>query len=102
MAFRNTTHISPLAVSPLEAGRLLSLGISRVYALMRAGELQSYQDSRTRRITMESIVAYIERQLATTRTEGWRQWEHSPPRRREQASRATNARTDRHESTTAE
>src|SRR6185436_9310270 len=44
MAFRNTTHVSPLAVSPLEAGRLLSLGISRVYALMRAGELQSYQD----------------------------------------------------------
>lgn len=86
MALRNTTQ--PLAVPPLEAGRLLSLGISRVYALMRAGELQSYQDGNARRITMESINAHIERRLATARTEGWRQWEHSPPRRREHLLKA--------------
>jgi len=71
---------TPLAVPPREAGRLLSLSTSRVYQLMRNGELGSYQDGRTRRITMASIHGYVARRLADT-AGGWRTWPHNPQSR---------------------
>jgi excisionase family DNA binding protein len=74
----------PLAVPPLEAARLLSLGVTRIYALMRDGELRSYIDGRTRRVTMASLHGYIARQLAASDSVGWQQWRASPP-----ATRAT-------------
>jgi excisionase family DNA binding protein len=53
------TSLQPLAVAPREACKLLSVGISTVYALMRSGELDSYADGkRMRRITTASIHAY--------------------------------------------
>jgi excisionase family DNA binding protein len=55
---------SPLAVPPLEAARLLSLGMTKIYRLMRAGELESYRDGRARRITMRSIHNHMARRLA--------------------------------------
>jgi excisionase family DNA binding protein len=59
------TSLQPLAVAPREACKLLSVGISTVYALMRSGELDSYADGRRmRRITTTSIHAYVERRLA--------------------------------------
>ena len=54
---------APLAVPPLEAARMLSLGLSRLYQLMRTGELDAFHSGRSRRITVESIEAYIARQL---------------------------------------
>lgn len=54
----------PLAVPPLEAARLLSLGMTKIYRLMRTGELISYRDGRARRITMESIHEHMARRLA--------------------------------------
>jgi excisionase family DNA binding protein len=83
----------PLAVPPLEAARLLSLGVSRVYALMRDGELRSYIDGRSRRVTMASLHGYIARQLAASDSVGWQQWRASPPAR---AAR----RADHHEQNT--
>jgi excisionase family DNA binding protein len=54
----------PLAVSPRVASRLLSLGNTRLYQLIRNGELDSYIDGeRARRITMSSIKRYVSRQL---------------------------------------
>jgi excisionase family DNA binding protein len=44
--------ITPLAVPPRDACRLLSIGMSRLYDLMRSGELPSYWDGRSRRITV--------------------------------------------------
>jgi excisionase family DNA binding protein len=38
-----------------------------VYQLIKAGELESYLEGRMRRITVDSIRAYIERQLAKQR-----------------------------------
>ena len=61
----------PLAVTPNEACHLLSLKLSSVYALMRAGELRSFAAGRARRITMASIHDYIARQLADT-AGGWK------------------------------
>jgi excisionase family DNA binding protein len=54
----------PIVVTPLVAGALLSLGQTRLYELIDSGELESFKAGRSRRITMKSITAYIERQLA--------------------------------------
>jgi len=51
-------------VPPLEAARLLSLGMTKIYRLMRAGELVSYRDGRARRITTASIHEHMARRLA--------------------------------------
>ena len=60
----------PLAVPPKEAGGLLSVRLSRLYELLRAGELQSYEDGYSRRITMASIYGYVERRLADSGASG--------------------------------
>jgi excisionase family DNA binding protein len=56
--------LTPLAVSPNEACHLLSIRLSRLYELMRTGELASYAEGRLRRIPMTAIHAYVERRTA--------------------------------------
>jgi len=68
------TSLTPFAVAPLEAGRLLSLGLSHVYSLMRSGKLENFHSGRARRITMRSIEKYVAQQLAAAK--------HGAPRRR--------------------
>jgi excisionase family DNA binding protein len=58
---------TPLAVAPLEAARLLSVCISTIYNLMRAGQLDAFHSGKSRRITMRSIEAYIDRRLAVAK-----------------------------------
>lgn len=53
----------PLVVSPKAASRLLDLGVTRIYELIKAGELESYRDGAARKITMRSIRSRVERQL---------------------------------------
>jgi excisionase family DNA binding protein len=53
----------PIVVTPLAAGALLSIGQTKLYELIDAGELESYRAGRSRRITMASIKNYIKRQL---------------------------------------
>ena len=77
-----------IAVPPAEASRLLSISLSRLYALLRAGELDSYAEGRARRITVMSIHNYIERQLAESAATGWRVWPHNPQARRQRRERA--------------
>lgn len=57
-------HLEPLVVRPRTAWRLLDCGNAYGYRLIGAGELESYRDGRARKITVESIRSYIERQLA--------------------------------------
>jgi excisionase family DNA binding protein len=78
-----------------EAGRLLSVSVSRLYELLRNGELQSYADGYSRRVTMASIHQYVERRLADSGG-SWRQIT-APPCCRQQASRAANRRADQHQ-----
>jgi excisionase family DNA binding protein len=59
-------EIEPLAVSPRQACRLLGCGLTRLYELIGAGQLESYLDGRSRRITTRSIKARIERLLASS------------------------------------
>jgi len=82
---RHSLSEPPLAVPPREASRLLSVGMSRLYELMRAGELESYEDGRTRRITMASITAYVARRLADSAGR-WQQIAPQPPRRRRECA----------------
>jgi excisionase family DNA binding protein len=83
----------PLAVPTKEASRLLSVSLSRLYELLRAGELDSYADGYNRRVTMASIHRFIERRLAESGG-SWRQINPQP----RQASKASCA--DQLESTT--
>jgi excisionase family DNA binding protein len=56
--------VSPLAVKPKTACRLGGWGMTRLYELLAAGELESYRDGRSRLITVASIKAYINRKIA--------------------------------------
>jgi excisionase family DNA binding protein len=53
----------PLVVAPREACRMLSIGLTRLYELLHQGDLESYRDGGSRRITVASIQAYVSRQL---------------------------------------
>ena len=56
--------LKPLAVSPREACRLLNVGNTYLYKLLNNGELESYWEGKSRKITTQSIRARHERQLA--------------------------------------
>jgi excisionase family DNA binding protein len=56
-------YVEPLSVSPRQACRMLNVGNTRLYQLIGAGELASYQDGRARRITVDSIRRRIARLL---------------------------------------
>lgn len=53
----------PLVVKPKVAWKMLACGNTRGYELLAAGELESFLDGRSRKITVESIHRYIARRL---------------------------------------
>jgi hypothetical protein len=55
---------APLVVKPKTAWRMLSCGNTRGYELLAAGELDSYKDGRSRKITVASIKALIARRVS--------------------------------------
>jgi hypothetical protein len=55
--------IKPLLVKPKVAWKILSCGNTRGYELLNSGELESFLDGGSRKITMNSIHRYIERRL---------------------------------------
>jgi excisionase family DNA binding protein len=55
---------TPLVVSPNQAMKALMVSRATLYGLINAGELESYTEGRSRRITVESINAYVKRRLA--------------------------------------
>jgi hypothetical protein len=59
-----SSDILPLLVKPKEARRMLACGQTRLYELMAAGELRSFSDGRSRKITVASIHHYIAKRLA--------------------------------------
>jgi excisionase family DNA binding protein len=59
-----------LLVKPSDACRLLGCGRTRLYQLLNAGELDSFKDGRSRKITVASIHRFVERRLdASVRSE---------------------------------
>jgi hypothetical protein len=57
------SEFGPLAVKPKKACHMLDCGITRLYELIGARELDSFLDGRSRKITTASIRRYIEKQL---------------------------------------
>ena len=53
----------PFLVKPKVAWKMLACGNTRGYELLAAGELESFLDGRSRKITVASIRRYIERHL---------------------------------------
>jgi hypothetical protein len=60
--------IEPLLVRPAEAWKMLGCGNTHGYALLAAGELESFLDGRARKVIVSSIHAYIARRLAAANT----------------------------------
>ena len=54
----------PLAVKPKAARQMLACGNTHVYDLINRGELESFADGGSRKITVASIKAYIARRVA--------------------------------------
>ena len=55
-----------LVVKPKIAWKMLACSNTRGYELLAAGELDSFLDGRSRKITVDSIRRYIARRLAPT------------------------------------
>jgi hypothetical protein len=55
---------APLVVKPKTAWKMLACSNTRGYELIAAGEIDSFLDGRSRKITVESIHQYIARRLA--------------------------------------
>jgi hypothetical protein len=57
-----------IVVKPKSAWQMLQCSNTRGYELLSAGELDSFLDGRSRKITVESIQRYIARQLELARS----------------------------------
>jgi len=55
---------APLVASPKQAMRAIQVSRKKLYELINTGELESYTEGKSRRITVKSINNYIERRLA--------------------------------------
>jgi hypothetical protein len=67
MSNHRSKEITPLIVKPKVAWKLLGCSNTRGYELLAAGELDSFLDGRSRKITVESIYRYIRRRLEESR-----------------------------------
>jgi hypothetical protein len=56
--------LEPLVVKPKVAWKMLDCGNTRGYELLAAGELESYKEGRSRKISVASIRALVARRLA--------------------------------------
>jgi hypothetical protein len=56
-----------LVVSPARAKVMLDCGTTRLYELIAAGEIESFRDGKSRKITVASIKARVARMLAESR-----------------------------------
>jgi hypothetical protein len=72
----SSASLPPLVVSPQRACELLDASMTRIYGLMRNGELESFQSGRSRKITVASIQGYIDRRIAEAAGE-WHPGPHS-------------------------
>lgn len=59
--------LEPLVVKPKVAWKMLACSNTRGYELLAAGELESYKEGRSRKITVASIRALVARRLASGR-----------------------------------
>ena len=58
---KHPSRLKPLVVKPRSACLLLDCGMTYLYDLINAGEIDSFKDGKSRKITTASIKAYIAR-----------------------------------------
>jgi len=58
-----------LGLPPSTAKQVIGCGTTKLYELLRDGELESYLVGRGRRITTASLEAYVARQIAREQAE---------------------------------
>jgi hypothetical protein len=64
--FINTpADLGPLVVKPKVAWKMLACSNTRGYELLAAGQLDSFLDGRSRKITVQSIHRYIAQRVAS-------------------------------------
>jgi hypothetical protein len=61
---KSKAEVDVLAVKPKQAAKIKGCGLSKIYKLMKTGELEVFHDGRATFITMRSIQARLERLLA--------------------------------------
>ena len=59
--------LDPLVVKPKVAWKMLACSNTQGYELLAAGELESYKEGRSRKITVASSRALVARRLASGR-----------------------------------
>jgi excisionase family DNA binding protein len=64
MSVNSIAFEAPLVASPNQAMRAIQVSRKKLYELINTGELESYTEGKSRRITVKSINDYIERRLA--------------------------------------
>ncbi len=64
---RPASDLKPLVVKPRSACLLLDCGMTYLYDLINAGEIDSFKDGKSRKITTASIKAYIARRLEASK-----------------------------------
>jgi hypothetical protein len=52
---------------------MLNIGLTRCYELINSGELESFKDGKSRKITVSSIKAFVDRRLELTSSPGAKQ-----------------------------
>lgn len=57
----------PIAVSPEKAAALTGIGRTRIFDMMRSGELPSFKCGRTRHIRYSDLVEFVNRMAAEGR-----------------------------------
>jgi hypothetical protein len=74
-------EFEPLVCNVRTAEVLLGEGKDRIYALIRSGEIESYLDGSSRKISVASIKARVARKLAASKNkfEQGRHPRHKPP-----------------------
>ena len=63
----STARAKPIGVKPKRACAMLDCGRTRLYELLNSGQLVSYKDGVSRKITVASIHAYVARLIEVSR-----------------------------------
>jgi excisionase family DNA binding protein len=67
-------ELAALVVSPKNGAVILGIGLTQVYKLINAREVESYRDGKSRKIVVASLKAYVERQIAAEATKQRPRW----------------------------
>jgi hypothetical protein len=63
-----------LVLPAKKAAPSIGVGMTRLYELINAGEIESYTDGKARKVVVASLKAYVERQIAAQASKprvGW-------------------------------